>query len=274
MAWTGIRAELTAWADRLAAQGSRLQQELQHLSDLRGAWEKSSKEVESAKAPPQVLQEINRILTAIGAAQAQVNARLASLLVLQYQVGLEIRRCDQILAQIAQAKSDLVDHLATQDAPPMWSPAVWAGARNQIIPGLQAAAGRLQSELRIVVQNQLKGVALQALLFVVLLSLLILARSRAHDWILPDTGIASAARMLERPVSAALVLTLLATPWIYPSYALAVFRIAKLVGVIPALRLLAPLFSGAQTRRLYGFGAVIVVEALRSRCSAGACCSA
>ena len=261
--WSGIRAELTTWADTLAAQGSRLQQEQKHLSELHDAWARSAKEVQDAKAPPQVLQEINGILTAIASAQARVNARLASLLVLQYQVALEIRRCDQVLSQIAQAKTDLVNHLDAQDAPPIWSPALWVGATNQFVPGLQAAATRWRRQLAIVFQNQAKGIALQVLVFVGLLVLLVRARSRAHDWILPDTGIATAARMLERPASAALVLTLLATPWIYPGYALAVSRLAKLVGIIPALRLLTPLVSRAQARKLYGFGVVIVMEALR-----------
>lgn len=268
IAWRGVRAELNTWADRLAAQGSRLQQEVQRLTDLHEAWARSFKEVQSAKAPPEVLQEINGILTAINAAQARVNARLASLLVLQYQVALEIRRCDQVLSQIAQAKTDLVGHLATQDSPSIWSPALWVGAKNQLVPGLQAAADRWRRELTIVVQNQARGIALQVLLFVVLLVPLVRARSRAHDWILPDTGISSAARMLERPASAALVLTLLATPLIYPSYALAIFRMARLVGIIPALRLLTPLVSGAQARRLYAFGVVIAAEALRPLLSA------
>jgi len=263
IAWRGVRAELDAWADRLATQGGRLQQELKHLSALHDAWAMSSKEVQGVKAPPQVLQEINGILTAIAAAQARVNARLASLLVLQYQVALEIRRCDQVLSQIAQAKTDLVGRLTTPDAPPIWSPALWVGAKNQFVPGLQAVASRWRRDLTIVFRNQSKGIALQLLLFVVLLVPLVRARARAHDWILPDTGIAVAARMLERPASAALVLTLLATPWIYPSYALALSRMAKLVGIIPALRLLAPLVSRAQARRLYGFGVIIVGEALR-----------
>ncbi len=263
IAWRGVRAELNTWADQLTTHGGRLQQEIKHLSDLHDAWAKSSKEVKEAKAPPQVLQEIDGILTAIGAAQARVNARLASLLVLQYQVALEIRRCDQVLSKIAQAKTDLVDHLATQDAPSIWSPALWVRAKNQLIPGLQAAASRWRRELVAVFQNQARGIVIQSLLFVLLLVPLVRARGRAHDWILPDTGIASAARMLERPASAALVLSLLATPWIYPSYALAVSRMAKLVGIIPALRLITPLVPGAQARRLYGFGVVIVAEALR-----------
>jgi potassium-dependent mechanosensitive channel len=263
IAWRGIRAELSTWADRLASQGKQLQQEAQHLSELHEVWAKSLKEVESAKAPSQVLQEINGILTAISAAQARLNARVASLLVLQYQVTLEIRRCDQVLSLIGQAKTDLVDHLATQDAPTIWNPALWVAAKDQFVPGIQAAGARWRRELTIVLKNRASGIALQAILFVMLLVPLMRARGRAHDWILPGTGISAAARMLERPASAALVLTLLATPFIYPSYAMAAFRMARLVGIIPALRLLTPLVPATQGRTLYGFGAVLAAEALR-----------
>ena len=263
IAWRGVRVEFRTWADQLAGEGTRLQQELQHLSDLREAWAKSSKEAQSAKAPPEVAREIEGILSTISAAQARVNARLASLLVLQYEVALEIRRCDQVLSRIAQAKSDLVSHLGTQDALPIWSPTLWVGVQREAAAGLQTAGRRWRNELLGVARNQWRGLGLQAVLFMALLVLLVRARGRARSWILPEAGIAAAARMPERPASAALVLTLLATPWIYPSYALAVFRTAKLVGIIPALRLVTPLVSRAQARRLYGFGVVIAADALR-----------
>ena len=265
IAWRGVRVEFRTWADQLAGEGTRLQQELQHLSDLREAWAKSSKEAQSAKAPPEVAREIEGILSTISAAQARVNARLASLLVLQYEVALEIRRCDQVLSRIAQAKSDLVSHLGTQDALPIWSPTLWVGVQREAAAGLQTAGRRWRNELLGVARNQWRGLGLQAVLFMALLVLLVRARGRARSWILPEAGIAAAARMPERPASAALVLTLLATPWIYPSYALAVCRTAKLVGIIPALRLVTPLVSRAQARRLYGFG--VVIAAMRSgRC--------
>ncbi len=261
--WRGIRAEVNDWADELAEQGSRLQQEIQRLSNLHETWAKSFREAKSAKAPAELLQEIDGIQTAISAAQARVNARLASLLVLQYQVALEARRCDQVLTQIAQAERDLVSRLATPEAPPIWDPDLWTGAAAQVAPGLRAAAERWGRELSLVARNRAGTIALQALLFGLLLVPLVRARRRAQTWILPDTGISVAARVLDRPASAALVLSLLATPWIHPGYALATFRIAKLVGIIPALRLLAPLVAPAQARRLYGFGLVLAADELR-----------
>jgi small-conductance mechanosensitive channel len=184
-------------------------------------------------------------------------------LVLQYQVALETRRCDDVLARIAQAKESLVSHLGTVDAPPIWSPELWSVAAAQMGPGIREAASRWTRQLLFVVQNRGHRIALQAVLFVVLLIPLVRARGHAQVWILPDTGVAPAARMLERPASAALVLTLLVTPWFYPSYAFAVSRLATLLGIIPALRLLTPVASRAEARGLYGFSVVIAVEALR-----------
>jgi hypothetical protein len=178
--WRGIRAELNSWADALADQGSRLQQEIQRLSDLHATWATSFREGESAKAPPQLLQEIDSIQTAISAAQARVNARLAGLLVLQYQTALEVRRCDQVLTQIAQGERDLVDHLVTPDAPPIWDLDLWAEAAAHFVPGLRAAAERWGRELTVVLRNQAQRTVLQALLFGLLLVPLIRARRRAQ----------------------------------------------------------------------------------------------
>ena len=263
MGWRGGRADLKTWSNHLAAEATRLQQEQQHLADLNEVWARSFKEIEGAKGPTQLRQEIDGILTAIKAAQARVNARLANLLVLQYQVALEIRRCDDILSRIAQAKESLVSHLGTVDAPPIWSLELWSTAVTQVGPGIREAARRWTGQLLFVARNRKARIVLQAVLFAVLLIPLVRARRRAQVWILPDTGVAPAARLLERPASAALVLTLLTTPWFYPSYAFAVTRLATLLGIIPALRLLTPLASRAQARGLYGFSVVIAVEALR-----------
>jgi potassium efflux system protein len=261
--WEGRRTDLKTWASQLGGGATRLQQEQQRLAELHEVWTRSFREAESTKAPPQVRQEVDGILTAVQAAQARVNARLASLLVLQYQVALEIRRSDDVLSRIARAKDDLVSHLTTVDAPPIWSAELWSAAAAQAGPGVREAARRWTRQLLFVARNRIQRIALQAVLFLVLLVPLVQARKRAQVWILPDSGVAPAARMLERPASAALVLTLLATPWFYPTYAFAVSRLATLLGILPALRLLTPLATRAQARGLYGFGAVIAVEGLR-----------
>ena len=261
--WRGVRDELRSWGDQLAEQGSRLQLEVQRLSDLHATWAKSFREAGDAKAPAQLLQEIDSIQTAISAAQARVNARLAGLLVLQYQTALEVRRCDQVLAQIAQGERDLVSHLLTAEAPPLWDVTLWAGAAAQLVPGLRDATERWGRELTMMARNRALPTVLQAMLFGLVLVPLYRARHQAQAWIIPGSEISVATRILDRPLSAALVLTLLATPLMYPGYALATFRLAKLIGIIPALRLVAIQVSPAQARRLYGFGLVLAVDALR-----------
>lgn len=109
-----------------------------------------------------------------------MNARLAGLLVLQYQTALEVRRCDQVLTQIAQGERDLVDHLVTPDAPPIWDLDLWAEAAAHFVPGLRAAAERWGRELTVVLRNQAQRTVLQALLFGLLLVPLIRARRRAQ----------------------------------------------------------------------------------------------
>jgi small-conductance mechanosensitive channel len=262
-AWSGIRGELQDSADQLATQARRLQQEVERLADLREAWTRSLQEVQAAHGPGPVAQEIQGILAAITTAQARLAARRASLLILQYQLGLEIRRVDRVLARIAQAKTDLGRHLATRSAPPVWSGALWQAARDQLGEGLRAGAARWQSGLTRAAASQARGILLQALLFAVVLVLLLRARRGGQEWLEAQPGAAAAARMLERPASAALVLTLLGTPWLYPGYSLSIVRTAKLLGIAPALRLLTPLLPMVQARTVQAFGLVLAAEAFR-----------
>ncbi|MFB3818797.1 MAG: mechanosensitive ion channel family protein [Candidatus Methylomirabilales bacterium] len=262
-AWTGVRADLQAWADQLATQARRLQQEVERLADLREAWTRSLQEIQAARGPGPVVQEIQGILNAIATAQARLAARRASLLILQYQVGLEIRRVDRILGRIAQAKTDLGRHLATRTAPPVWSTALWRAARDQLGEGLRAGVVRWQSGLTRAAASQGHNILLQALLFAVVLILLLRARRGGQEWLEAQPGARGAARMLERPAAAAFVLALLATPWLYPGYSLSIVRTAKLLGIAPALRLLTPLLPMLQARTIQAFGLVLAAEAFR-----------
>lgn len=262
-AWTGVRGELQDWADQLAGQARRLQQEVERLTDLREAWTRSLQEVQTARGPGPVVQEIQGIMAAITAAQARLAARRASLLILQYQVGLEIRRVNRVLARIAQAKTDLGRHLATPNAPPFWSGALWQAAREQLGEGLRAGAERWRTGLTRAAASQGRGILLQVLLFAAVLTALLRARRGGREWLEAQPGAAAAARMLERPASAALVLTLLATPWLYPGYSLSIVRTAKLLGIVPALRLLTPLLPAVQAGTLGAFGVVLAAEAFR-----------
>jgi small-conductance mechanosensitive channel len=262
-AWTGVRADLQASANQLAAQARRLQQEVERLTDLREAWTRSLQEIQAARGPGPVVQEIQGILNSIATAQARLAARRAGLLILQYQVGLEIRRADRVLARVAQAKTDLVSHLSARNASPVWRPALWRAAGDQLGEGLRAGVARWQTGLTRAATSQGRSLLLQGLLFAVVLILLLRARRGGPEWLEAQPGAATAARMLERPASAALVLALLATPWLYPGYSLSVVRTAKLLGIAPALRLLTPLLPMLQARAIQAFGLVLAAEAFR-----------
>lgn len=140
--WQGTRAQLDTWADRLAARGIQLQQEIERLSTLRETWVRSRDEARLARAPAPLIEQIDGILTAISSARARLNARLAALLVLQYRIRQELRRCDDAQRRVARTKADMAARVATRDGLPILSAELWTGAASQLAPAFgDVAAG-------------------------------------------------------------------------------------------------------------------------------------
>ncbi len=260
--WQGLRIDLNEWSDTLAKRGANLQRELQRLSDLNETWARSLKEIQGAQAPPQLISEINSIREGITSARARVNARLADVLVLEYRVSLEQRRVDQALARIALARSELFTRLGVRSALPIWSPALWAAVRDQFIPGIRNAGVRWWTSLAGEGEEQVKRFALHVLGFLALLALLLRARRQVVQWTVPGRR-AGVKWLLERPVSAALSLAIFASPWVYPTYSLALFTMSRFISIFPGIRLLMALVPAELSRSLYAFGAVLAVDALR-----------
>ena len=260
--WQGMRTELNEWSDTLANRGTNLQRELQRLSDLNETWARSLKEIQSAQAPPQLLSEISAIREAINTARARVNTRLADVLVLEYRVSLEQRRADQALGRIALARSELFSRLGVRSALPIWSPELWMSVRDQFIPGIRNAGVRWWTSLAGESEDQVKRVALHILGFLVLLALLMRARRQVVQWTASDRR-AGVKWLLERPISAALSLAIFASPWVYPTYSLALFAMSRFISIFPGVRLLIALVPAGLSRGLYAFGVVLALEALR-----------
>ncbi len=260
--WGQMRMELNEWSDTLEQRGANLQRELKRLSDLDETWARSLKEIQGAQVPPQLIAEINSMRDAIHSGRTRVNSRLAEVLVLEYRVSVEQRRADQALALIAQARSELFSRLGKRNALPIWSPELWAKAQGQFVAGFRGAGVRWWNAVTGEWEDQARQFTLHALGFLLLLTLLLRARRQVARWNASDRR-AGVNWMLERPGSAALALSIFASPWIYPTYSFAVFATSRFISIFPATRLLLALVPSGLSRALYAFGAVLALDAVR-----------
>ena len=262
--WDGTRAKLRAWNEALTQWTSRVEQERSRLAGLRESWVRSREAAASAGAPKVVLDQIDGILGGINAARTRVETRLSAPLVAQYRLAQLQRRADEAVARVAQARTDRLRRLGERDGPPLWGRGLWAGAMSQAAAAAHDVRAAGQAVIAEVAQQHGTRVPLHALLFLILVTLLWRGRRAARRWTKDDPSTGSVIGVFNRPISSALVLACFVAPWIYTDARPVLLRVVALVAIVPVGRLIRPSLDRSVAAALYVFGALFVVDALRS----------
>jgi small-conductance mechanosensitive channel len=258
--WRSNRGSLVAWMATVTERADWLEQRRVELAKLAATWTRTRTEVRAAKAPPELMQRILDVLTALAAAQARVEAERAMTLVLQDRIARELTRADSALAQIAHARRQAAGGLLVRDSPPIW--------RVQIPPPgsrapVGAALATLTEVVRTFVDEHSDRIALHLAGLLTLVALLWWFRIHARRLPVPEGSAASPALAFDQPVAGALVLGMLAAFWIYADEP----RTARLIveiGVFPPMVvILRHLVAPAMRPALYAMAAFFPIDIVR-----------
>ncbi|HXJ80410.1 MAG TPA: mechanosensitive ion channel domain-containing protein [Candidatus Methylomirabilis sp.] len=265
--WTLMRGRLADLNQTLTRVAIDLDRELSQFETLRAAWSVSHAEGAVSSVPAPVLERINATLTAIILARDRVAGRRAHVLLLQDRVVKEMARCDDVLGEIAHARGQALGPVLTRDSVPIWSPE----ARVLVFSNL---GQRLRRSFRDAVElatqylaGQAARVLLQVVVFVVALVLLGRARARARRREANESGEPPGAPVFEAPISAALVVTLLAMPWIYLRAPRAVTNLVALLYLVPVVLMARQLLPPGLFPAVYALASFFLVDRVRELCA-------
>lgn len=262
--WEAMRARLKGWSETVTQWTTRVEAERGRLTGLRDSWIRSREAAAAAGAPKVVLDQIDGVLAELNRARTRVEARLSTLLAAQYRLALAQRRAEEGLARVTQVKADRVRRLGERDGPPLWSAVLWSGAAGQArAAGRDVAAAGLAARDEIA-REHARRIPLHVLVFLILLAALWRGRRAARRWAADDPGVAQVAEVWSRPLSSAFVLSCFAAPWIYPEATPVLGRAVALLAIVPVLRLIRPSLDRVLAAALYVFGALFVIDAIRS----------
>src|SRR5262245_16271409 len=130
--WQRRQQQTTGWLHVLTGQATRLQEAGRRLTALHTTWTATRAAAQQAQAPEPPLQQIDATLAAIAAAQTPLEAQRVAVLDLQSRSAHEVARCEQALAQIAQAQQQAVSGMLGRDGLPLWRAALWTEAHTAL----------------------------------------------------------------------------------------------------------------------------------------------
>ena len=266
--WRVMRSRLIAWSDTLTGRATSLEQQVEELERMRATWSTTRDNALRSAPPPSVVERIDATLAAIRAARTSVDGRLAHVLGLQDRVVNEIGRCDDVLARIAAAGNAQAAPLLSRDGRPIWSHesrAMMSADPQQRL--LESLADRVEL-IRGFLADQLARVPLQVGLVVIVFLLARRARAAARRPVDKNPSEQAVAQVFELPLSSAIVVALLATPWIYPHTPRLLMKVVGLLLLAPAVLIVHRLASRGVVPAVYALAAFFLFDRVRELCSA------
>ncbi len=259
--WRQLRSQLDGWSDLLTKMATALDKELGGLDELRAIWKATGDLAHAQNAPPAVLERVDAGLASIATTRKAGEERRQQLLELQNAVVEQAAATRTPLHDLAGIRRQSFGRLLVADRGPVWS----TYPREGLGPSFAAAMAATREEFVLARQyaaEHLPRVLLQLTMFLLLAILIRRARGRIASLVREDESLARGGRVFEVPVSAAAVVTLIATGWFLPDAPLLIVDIIGLAGLVPNLRVLWRLVDPPAHPALWAIGIFYAVDQL------------
>ncbi|PYN92150.1 MAG: hypothetical protein DMD89_28650 [Candidatus Rokuibacteriota bacterium] len=263
--WQATRAELAGYVTVLAERATAIEEALKNLTANRERWTRARADAVASRAPAQVIERIDGVLTAVAAARARLQTQRGAILILQDRVAQEVGRCEDMLGRVASLRRGIAGRLFTQDSVPLWDTRQRASAFLELPDRIRSAIAADVAQLRQFVGRQGWKAAVQVAIFLGLVLLMSAVRRGASQWAGSAELETTSVLVFARPISAALVLTVLLSGWIYliaPVRAIA--TLGKIVVLLPALRITRLSLDPVLVRMQNVIGAFFLAEIIRN----------
>lgn len=258
--WQPARLTLIDWVETLTTQATRLDAQRTRLQGFEETWTRTRADARAGAAPAPIIERIDAVLASLEAARRRVEAGRAATLVLQDRVARELSRCEEALAQLAEARRRAAVDLFTRDSPPIWRlrPLSPSEART----ALGATFDSQGAAIRQLIRDQANAIAVHAALVIGLTVLFVLARRRERT---REAGAPTSplGLLLGRPVAAAIVLGFLASFWVYSTGPRIARTFAEIGSLMPLVLILRRLVPPPVLAGVYALTAFFLVDRLR-----------
>jgi len=251
--WDRPRARLESWHQALHAKTSGQQASLDALDEIERLWRTTRDEILDDPAADAVMDRVEQTLAGVEDARSDTSDNLAHSLELEEQVLNELSRVRESLARIVEARELARNALVVPEQPPLWR----IFSESEVRPltrDISDAVSELGAALSRFLRDNTARIALHALLSVGLLALLLRMRRRSRELAFEQVS-----RVLDKPISATLLLSLLLARWISVKPPELILKVILALALIPLMRVLPSLIPERMRRPLYCLGALLAI---------------
>jgi potassium efflux system protein len=261
-----LRDRLAGWSAKLTKSAEGLDAQLALLAERRQVWEATRERAVAERDPAAVAARIDMTLGEIDRAERALRALRNRLLTVREGVAHQQSSVDATLDVVESLREKRRKSVLAIDQPPLWK--VIAGtdaAEVHVLERLRADRANDLVDLENFGSDHSERLLLLALLTAGAIFAAIALREPARRLAHEDPSLAAPAGILERPISAGMVLATILSVFLLPAGPPIVIGIRSLVLLAATLRLVLPLIDPELRRILYGLTAWYAIDRLRDR---------
>ncbi len=255
-AWSRVKVRLDRWLEQLQTLTESVSAFLEDLESRRVVWRLTRDSAGEQALPREVVREVEETLTVIEDAAKRSRDLRDRALVLQAEISRTRISVDERIAVVGREISQRRRGLVRLDSPPLWRIASAPSVVGTPSEELSAVWRQSVGDIRDYMARERSSLLKHALLGAFVLAVLIGLRRRARIWVARDPSLERSARILDRPLSATLIITVLLRGALHPNAPLAWLDALSVIMLLALLRIL-PVMVTAQLRRLALYLAVL-----------------
>ena len=260
--WAGIQGDLKVWAERLRIQATEVGSIIDQLEELADTWTRTREEARRTQAPPELIKRIDAALAAIATLRKNAVARRVDLLTLQVKVGEQLAIAQNEYAKVTQAKTADLSTLLTPDRPPIWQTWRDTPPLSEMSGLVRDSAGPQLSVFFRFAHDRAKPALLHAVMLCVLVMFAMAARRQVRAWVAAGSTDPTL-RVLELPISTALIVTLMLSDWFYVRQPMIAVSLIGLALLLPVVRILKQVNQPAPAAALWVAAGFLVLNRFR-----------
>ena len=262
---SAIRSAIGEWQSRLTRRSGQLASAAAEIARHQESWRLTQESLETRGVPGEVQRSIKEVIDSLDGARKAVAAQQESVLALQTRLSGWASLLDERVVAIQDHLEQARGALFHAELPPLW-------AVGFNMPDFTASRDSWMAEWRsaweyISVNRGAVWTHLGMLVFL-LAGFWLLAR-KVRDWVEQKPQLAQDLRVFQHPLASALLITILAGPWIYPDAPQALDEALGLVLLLPLLRVMQLVVTPSLRPPVYAVAAIYLLVRISSLLSPG-----
>jgi small-conductance mechanosensitive channel len=257
--WLRARERLSEWSATVERRTAAVENAISRIQEMEETWRVTADAAEHDDLPPAVVSEIAAVRDSVTDFGSSLRDQRARLLTLASQIGALQARVVDRLADIDTAAARQRRSLLSADAPPLWV----ALGLPPPPPLPEATWHRKLEQLRTFVNEERPRLAGQVLVILTIAGIAIGLRRRVRKWPRGDAALRVVQPLIDHPLSAALLVTIVPGIVIYRTDPIVVTESWSLLLAIPLVQLLDDRLHGRLRRLVPAPGVLLVIATAR-----------